>query len=390
MEKTPADILDLLPEYQEKIQALCCELLLSNLVMLSEIPAPTFHEQRRKEYMLSRFSEHQLLNCSTDELGNALALLPGTKGDRTILVVAHMDTVFPEGTDHSVTIQPNAAIGAGVGDNGLGIAVITILPLLFEQLELAFESNIVLMGSTRSLGRGNIEGIRFFLSNTNLPITSGICVEGVELGRLSYSTLGLLRAELTYRVPDEYDWTRFGAGGAIINLNEAINRILEIPLPRRPRTSIVLGSVEGGNSFDSIATQALLRFEIRSESGETVEELGRTISDLAEEISSQTGSEVKFDILARRDPGGIGYSHPIARISREVMERLGIEPRITPGTGDLSAFIDRKIPAVTVGITHGEHYGKQNEMIHIDPIPRGVAQLIGILLAMDRGYGNGY
>lgn len=380
-----ARLVDRLPVFQEGARELS-EILLTNLVMVSEIPSPTFDEQRRVGFLLERFNEYQLQNCSTDEAGNALGILPGSSGDRNILVVAHMDTAFPEKVDHTVTIEPGAVSGAGIGDNSLGLAALVTLPIILERLGIQLRSDVILMGSARSLGRGDLEGIRFFLDNKNVPIASGICLEGVKLGRLSYASIGMLRGEIHYRVPEEYDWTRFGAGGAIVNMNDVVNRILEIPLPRRPRTSIVLNSIEAGASFNTIPRQATLQFEIRSESGEIVRRLGDQIGDIAAETSSQTGAEVDFNVLARREPGGIGFSHPLAAHSRSIIKALGVNPRISPSTSELSAFIDQKIPAVTIGLTQGEHHNEEQERLEIEPIYLGLAQLIGMLVAIDGGF----
>lgn len=380
-----ARLVDRLPDFQAGARDLS-EILLTNLVIVSEIPSPTFGEQRRVGFLLDRFNEYQLQNCSTDEAGNALGILPGSSGDRNILVVAHMDTAFPEKIDHTVTIDPGAVSGAGIGDNSLGLASLVTLPIILERLGIQLRSDVILMGSARSLGRGDLEGIRFFLDNKNVPIASGICLEGVKLGRLSYASIGMLRGEIHYRVPEEYDWTRFGAGGAIVNMNDVVNRILEIPLPRRPRTSIVLNNIEAGASFNTIPRQAMLQFEIRSESGEIVRRLGNQISDIAAETSSQTGAEVDFNVLARREPGGIGFSHPLAAHSRSIIKALGINPRISPSTSELSAFIDQKIPAITIGLTQGEHYNEEQERLEIEPVYLGLAQLVGMLVAIDGGF----
>ena len=388
MDREFARLLDRLPEFQAGARELS-EILLTNLVMISEIPAPTFGEHRRMQFLLDRFNEYELQNCSTDEAGNALGILPGRSGEQNILVVGHMDTVFPEKVDHTVSIEPGAVSGAGIGDDSLGLAALVTLPQMLSHLGIELNANLIFMGSARSLGRGDIEGIRFFLDNRNVPISSGICVEGVKLGRLSYASIGMLRGEIHYRVPEEYDWTRFGAGGAIVNMNDVINRILEIPLPRRPRTSIVLNSVEAGASFNTIPRQATLQFEIRSESGELVNRLGDQISDICAETSSQTGAEVEFNVLARRQPGGIGFSHPLAAHARSIIKALGVNPRISPSTSELSAFIDQKIPAVTIGLTQGEHHNEVNERLDIEPVYLGIAQLVGLLVAIDEGYADG-
>ena len=387
MNQNLTGLLNELPAFEKGVRELS-EILLTNLVMVSEIPAPTFGEQRRMQFLLDRFIESEVQNGSTDETGNALGIIPGTTGEQNILVVAHLDTVFSEKIDHTVSIEPHFVSGAGIGDDSLGLAVIASLPYILDHLRIKLRSNIILMGSSRSLGRGDLDGLRFFLDNRNVPISTGICVEGVKLGRLSYSSIGMLRGEITYRVPEEYDWTRFGAGGAIVNMNDVINRILEIPLPRRPRTSIVLNSIEAGASFNTIPRQAQLQFEIRSESGEMVRTLGNRITDITAETSSQTGAEVVFQELASRQPGGIPYSHPLATNARSIIQALGITPRISPSTSELSAFIGHGIPAVTIGITEGEHHNEDVERLEIDPIYRGVAQLIGLLALIDGGDGD--
>ncbi|MFP4407641.1 MAG: M28 family peptidase, partial [Spirochaetaceae bacterium] len=199
MAKTHSDfgsVLAEIPEYQNRIREVN-EILLTNLVMVSEIPAPTFGEHRRCELVLERFNEYDLQNTSTDEAGNALGILPGAAGERNILIVAHMDTIFPEKIDHTVQVEPGYVSGAGIGDDSLGVAGLITLPLILEHLGVRLQSNLILMGSARSLGKGDIEGLRFFLHNKELPIDHGICVEGYQLGRLSYASIGMLRGEIT-------------------------------------------------------------------------------------------------------------------------------------------------------------------------------------------------
>lgn len=385
MEKGIIEILEQLPAIHSRIHELR-ETILADVVMIGEIPAPTFHEERRVEFLINRFTESGLQNCSTDEVGNALGILPGTSGNRNILIVAHMDTDYDASVDHTISVHTNTIVGPGVGDNAVGVASLATLPFLLEHLGIELRSNLVMMGSARSIGRGDLAGLRFFLENTDIPITNGVCVEGVMLGRLSYSSIGMMRCEISYKVPEEYDWTRFGAVGAIVTINEVMNRILEIPLPRRPRTSIVLGSIHGGTAYNTIATEAILRFEIRSESGEMVAELSQRIADIAAEVSSHSGAEVSFNIFAQRRPGGIQFAHPFAVHAREIMKNLDINPRIAPSTSELSAFIDKSIPAVTIGLTNAEDLAKPTESIEIEPTYTGLAQLIGLILAIDRGY----
>ncbi len=361
------------------------DILLANAVMIGEIPAPTFYEDQRVRFIEDRFSECGLQNCSTDEVGNGLGILEGTEGQKNILLVAHADTVFNEKVDHTISMVSDRLIGPGVGDNSLGLALLASLPLLLERLNIRLKSNLIFMAAARGLGRGNLEGLRFFLHNHQSPIAQALCVEGVKLGRLSYSSIGMLRAEINVRVPELYDWTRFGASGAVITLNDIINSINRIPLPKRPKTSIVLGSIEGGNSFNNIATHSLLRFEVRSESAEVVHRLLEEIRDRITEVELHSSAEISLDIVARREPGGIDFRHPLVRHARDLLKALHIEPRVAPSTSELAELIRHRIPAVTLGLTTGKKHTQVMEEIDIEPIFTGVAQFLGLLMAMDEG-----
>lgn len=374
-----------LPELEKKLKKYR-EVLLANLVMLGEIPSPTFEEQNRIKFILDRFDESGLTDSSMDSGGNGIGVLSGKKGDNAILLNAHADTIFSAKTDHTMQVNGDSITGPGVADNSLGLATLATLPYIMEDLSIELENDLVLLCGAKSLGRGNLEGIRFFLENNTMNISNAICVEGIQLGRLSYSSLGMLRGEITCSVPESYDWSRFGDASAILTLNEIINKLNDMRLPRRPRTSIVMGSISGGTSFNTIARDATLGFEVRSESQEVVESAGKTINDIVMEVSSRTGDRVELDIFAKRTPGGIPYSHPLTDCARSVMESLDIEPRLAPSISELSALIDENIPALTLGITKGESTFKTNETIEIEPIYKGLAQLIGTIIAADGGY----
>lgn len=379
-------ILEALPDITRSMRSMR-EILLANLIMLGEIPAPTFHEERRIDYLTDRFSESGLINTSVDEVGNGVGILEGAGDEEEyILVVAHADTVFSDKADHTLGVEPDRIVGPGVADNSLGLAVVASLPPLLERLDIELEKSLILMGATRSLGRGNLEGLSFFLENNKLPIRAGLCVEGVQLGRLSHLSIGMLRGEITCTVPESYNWTRFGDSSAILTMNEVINRLNDIPLPKRPRTSIVLGSIEGGSSYNVIAKNAKLKFEIRSESSDMVNDIGERIREAVAEVASRTGDEVVLDIFAEREPGGIPFSHPLAYNTRKIMESLNIKPRLAPSTSELSAFIDQQLPAITLGITGGDNLQEPDETIFIEPMYKGVTQLIGTLLAIDGGH----
>ncbi|QYY35904.1 peptidase [Ruficoccus sp. ZRK36] len=378
-------ILETLPDTRKRLKEMR-EILLANAVMFGEIPAPTFAEAARARFLMDRFTEGGCLSASTDEVGNAVGIVPGTKsGSGCILLAAHLDTPFAKSVDHTVTVQKNGLAGAGILDNALGVAVIASLPIILEKLGIEFEHDLLLMGSTRSLGSGDIEGMRFFLNNNKLPIEAGVIVEGATLGRLSYASLGMSRGVVNCRIPHGYDFSRFGAAGAVAILNRVISGILNIRTPKEPVTQIILGSVEGGTSFNTIAKSGTLRYEIRSEQSGLVGDINRQIESLLGEIRSSSGVTLRLDEVARRHNGGLTYTDPLVSTCRAVMEVLNVDTIVAPTTGELAALIENNIPGVTLGMTYGENRHMQDELVAIDPIFTGLAQLLAVLQAIDKG-----
>lgn len=385
--KTIDGIMALLPELQEGAAGMQ-EMLIANLIMLSEIPAPTFEEKDRIKLLLQRMLECGLQDVSTDEAGNGVGIIQGTDPSRNILLVAHADSVYSGKADHTISVLADEIIGPGVADNSLGVAVLATLPNLLEALGIQLNSNLVLLGSTKGLGSGNLDGLKFFMDHNRLPFDAGICIEGAQLGRLSYTSVGMFRGSIDCRLPEELEWQRVGESSAIIALNDVINRILEIPVPRRPKTSIVLGAIRGGKSFNIMATQSSLRFEVRSESAETVQAIRKRIDDIIADIASKYNAEISFKIVSSREPGGIDIGHPLVKSCRQVMEQLNLKPKILPSMSEVSELIGRGLPAVTLGITEVSKLHDLDETIRIQPIYKGLAQLLAVLLAIDGGFCN--
>ena len=377
------------PGYRDEI-AKCRENLLANLAMTSEIPAPTFNEKERGRFLVDRFRECGLDHVSQDEADNCCAVLSGADGERTILVAAHLDTIYPASVDHSIMVDREVVRGAGLADNSLGVAVLASLPTLLEQLDIKLNSNLILVGASRGLGRGNIEGMSFFLDHYAAPIAAGICVEGIELGRLSFSSLGMLRCEITCVIDDDDDLQEIGASGAVGLLSDMIDRIARLPLPQKPRTKIVLGSCTAGKGYNTVARTATLRLEVRSEEIGMVAKIETELREIIAELESLSGAQIEMDTIARRRPGGIEFGHPLTVGIRRIMDTLEIEPEIEPSTSELTALIEKNIPGVTLGITREvDTTDELTESVEIEPMAAGLAQLITLLVAIDGGMLDG-
>ena len=364
------------------------DLLLADLTLIGEIPAPTFQEDQRADFLLGRLADSGYQNCLIDATGNVSGLLPGTESGPAVLVAVNLDTVVENVRDQTIEIHSDRVVGPFVGDNSIALAALTTLPVLLDKLQLRFRSGIYVVAAARSLGRGNLEGIRKFVADRPGPWLAGLCLESVQLGRLNYTSMGMLRGEIIARLPDNYNWEQYGATGSIVPMTDVIQRISRIPLPQRPLTSVIMGAIDGGFTYNNIARDTKLRFEIRSESLEILKQLAQQIDDIAEDVAAQAGVQVKFETIAERGPGGIDISHPLVRTARSIMSSLGVTPQMYATTSLMAALTDAKIPAVTLGITTGERKSDLDEIdeaVAIPPMATGMTQLVSLLQAIDGG-----
>ena len=361
------------------------DMLLANLVMIGEIPAPTFGEQRRIEFLGQRFTEAGLQSCSTDSAGNGLGVLPGTQGKKHILVAAHADTPFSANVSHTISVDTDSVKGPGVADNGLGLAVLATLPTILDRLGIRFRYNLTFMGTAQSLGRGNLKGLRDFLAGTELPILTGISVEGCQVGRLNYASLASLNGEITCKVQEDVETGAVAGTGAIGVLTQVIERLKAVPLPETPDTNLVFGAVEGGTSYKKPARSSALRFQVLGESGDWLEEMEGRIRAIVDAVADETGAQVVLEVRARTNAGGLSGEHPLVIQSRRIITALGIPLRPDRYSTSVSSFVEQGIPSITIGISRGKNLNECDESVVIDPMLKGVAQLIGILLAVDGG-----
>ena len=374
------EIPDRIEKIREKRDA-----FLTDAVLLGEIPSPTYAEDNRIRAVLDRFRENGLDNPTIDEFGNASAQLPGSDGQSSILVMAHADSVFSPEVRHEIQVGSDSITGPGIADNALGLAAMISLPRMLKDLGIQLRDNLILVANAKSLGRANLEGANGFLETMSLPTRAGICVEGSTLGRLSYSGLGTLRGEITLQVPSDYDWKRFGAAGAISHLTSLVNQIREIAIPKEPKTKLVFGGLKCGSSYNTSPRQGSLRFEITSEGDEIIGQMENNLNDICEQFSAETGTQVKMEVVAKRQNCGIAFTHPLVKTTRSIMQEAGITPQVDPSTGDLNALILGGLPAVTLGLTTAENLREVNETVHLDPLYAGMAQLVTLIQAIDQG-----
>jgi acetylornithine deacetylase/succinyl-diaminopimelate desuccinylase-like protein len=375
-----------IPGYVDKIKSIK-EIIITNIVLIGQTPAPTFKEKKRSTVFMERLAEFQVDECTTDGYRNPVGIIRGTSaGARPpIFVVAHLDTFYEKDIVHNYTIRENTITGPGILDNSLGVGVLASLPFIFRKLNLRFESDIVLAGTIQSIGKGNLRGVRHLLKTWPTPIRGSVCVEGIDLGRLNYYSDGMIRGEIKCSLSEEKGIIHKFTPNAILILNEVINEILNLRLPHRPRSRIVLGKISGGVNHGKIAYECKLGFEIRSDSYKMVKSIYSEIKDLVDGIGHENEVDLNLKTISNLRAARLKFNHPLVKSAAAVLNALNIKPISKSTESALSIFLSHRIPTVTLGITHGENHYMENATMEIEPMFKGIAQLIGVIKAIDSG-----
>ena len=372
------------------------EQIITNSILIGQIPPVEVnikeddvdkpHTNLRVKAYLERLSEIGIQEASTDTAGNAIGVIKGQKEEPgCIVIAAHMDTVYHFDQEINFSVGSETIGGAGVIDNSISLGVLLSLPEILEELDIRLNSDVLLLGLTKSLGEENLSGIREFLKHWKKPIKRGIVLEGAELGRLNYFSRAMMRVNIGCEIPMISGWeTKYG-NNAIIILNEIVNRILEIHLPQRPHTQIIIGKIQGGMKHGDLALSSSMGFEIESTADTMVQEVYSKIEDIVDSVKHENLVGIYIEPLSNVNATRLEYTHPLVKTGVACLEALGIKPMIESSESELSIFLDSGVPAITIGMTHGENYHAENAQIAIDPLFTGIAQLIGIIEAIDRG-----
>jgi acetylornithine deacetylase/succinyl-diaminopimelate desuccinylase-like protein len=331
------------------------------LVRICEIPAPPFKEAARAREIARRFERIGLSRVRLDEEGNVIAERPGLSSHPRIVISAHLDTVFPEGTDVRVMRDGIRFYAPGISDNACGIVCLLAMAQAIQAAGVNTEGSLCFVATVGEEGEGNLRGVRHLFTRGELRsgVEAFISLDGPGLERITQRALGSRRYRVTVNGPGGHSWGDFGIVNPIHALGRAIARFATYPAPLAPRTSYNVGVIEGGSSVNAIPERASMLVDIRSVSSDEIEKLEtflrRVIEIAVREENSQrsmSGTSLTCDFaqVGDRPSGETPVDSRIVRTAIECSRALGIEPRLDCSSTDSNIPISLGIPAITVGV----------------------------------------
>ena len=325
---------------------------------ITEIPAPPFKEKLRAEYYRQRMQELGFKDASIDAEGNVIALRKGSCGGRPRLVVsAHLDTVFPEGTDVTVKEKDGAIIAPGIGDDSRGLAAMLSLVKAMNENQVATVGDIMFVGTVGEEELGNLRGVKA-LFRDHADIDGFISIDGLGITRVVVKATGSHRYEFTFKGPGGHSFAEFGLPSAIHAMGRAIAKISELQPPSDPKTTFTVGTVSGGTSVNAIAAEARMAVDMRSNSEQELLKLEARLLELVKEAMADENARWKSEkmtveakLIGDRPAGGVAMDSPVVQATERAVTAVTKEPRPTfvGASTDSNIAMSLGIPAVTIG-----------------------------------------
>ncbi len=378
---------------------------LAAMVELAAIPAPPFDEAARAGRMRERFHEIGLADIAVDEVGNVLARLPGADAwprpaaadaapPGPVILAAHLDTVFPAGTEVAVRDDGGRLIGPGIADNARGLAALLALAHALVESEVATRRPVVFAATVGEEGVGDLRGVKHLFREGSpwREATGFIAIDGTGARRIVNRALGSRRFRVTVTGSGGHSWADWGRANAVHALGLAIGRLARLTLPRRPRTTLNVGRVEGGTSVNAIPAEAWLELDIRSEGPGVLAELeSRALREVEDAVAEANGRRrrgtpalgLSVERIGDRPSGETPPSAPIVAAARAATRLVGETPELVASSTDANIPISIGIPAIALGAggrsagthTTGEWYAN-------DGGPEGLERVLITLLSV--------
>lgn len=350
-------------------------------IAIQQIAAPTFAERTRAEHVANAFQALELTQVSVDDLCNVYGLLAGRQPDAPALMVsAHTDTVFPQNTDLAIKRDGDLIYGAGLGDNSIGVAGVLALVSALKRMSITPECNVWIVAPSREEGLGNLDGMRAAFARLKAALGSVINVEGMALGHIYHAGIAVRRLKISAHTPGGHSWLHFGRPSAIHAIVELGAKISALKPPTSPRTTFNIGMIEGGQSINSIATEAALWLDLRSEETSA---LAAVEQQVRAEIATLTKPEVRFEVavVGDRPSGYLDPKNALVENALAALAAVGVRGTLETGSTDGNVPLSAGCPTVTIGITRGGNAHRLDEYIEVSGVALGLRQLILLTLA---------
>jgi acetylornithine deacetylase/succinyl-diaminopimelate desuccinylase-like protein len=338
-------------------------------VRICEIPAPPFHEDVRAKELERLFKAAGLQEVRIDKAGNVIGVRPGAAPNPNLLLQAHLDTVFPEGTNVRVTRDGMVLKGPGIGDDCRGLATMLGVIKALDDAKVLTPGTITFAADVGEEGLGDLRGTKELFSTTlKGEIDKFISIDGLELNVTTVG-VGSYRYRVDFKGPGGHSFGAFGMGNPIQAMGRAIAKIDALEVPTNPKTTFNVGRVGGGTSVNAIPFECWMEVDMRSSDKGSLETLHTNFKSAVEEAVDEENKRwngrgpvtASLELVGLRPAGSTPPDSAIVITALAVTKLFGGSGRTREGSTDANVPMNLGIPAITIG---GGGHGSGSHSLH--------------------------
>ena len=371
--------------------------LVDQIIALTEIPAPPFGEGQKGKAYADLMRQVGLKNVTIDGIGNVLGTRPGRDSTLPPLIVAaHLDTVFPAGTDVKVKRDGTRLMAPGIGDDTRGLVVLLAMAKAMDAAGIETKRDIVLIGNVGEEGQGDLRGMRYLFKNNARARNAAAFITVDSSGATAITTRGVgsHRYRIVFSGPGGHSYDKFGTVNPLVPLAKTVAGLYQIPVPADPKTTYSASVVGGGTSVNTIPHDVYLEIDIRSTVPAEVERIDKAVHEIAEQAVAEENAtrvtqagevSVTFNVIGDRPAGQTDENKGIGAIAYASSKAFGYGPRFAAYSTDANVPMSLGIPAVAIGSGGsggGEHTLREWIDVEVNESVRGISVDLATVLAM--------
>jgi acetylornithine deacetylase/succinyl-diaminopimelate desuccinylase-like protein len=373
------------------------ERFVREVTQITEIEAPPFKEAKRAAAFADMLRQTGVSDIETDAEGNVIGLRKGAGTGPLIAIAAHLDTVFPDGTNVKVRREGTRLLAPGVGDDSRGLAVLLQIIRAMDAAKIQTASDILFIGNVGEEGPGDLRGMKYLFEKSRYKDRIKVFISLDPFGSGSDITtagIGSKRFKVVFRGPGGHSFGSFGLVSPAYALGNAITKLSKMQVPQIPRTTYNVGVVGGGTSVNSIPFESWMEIDLRSENKEELNKAVETFTKLMHEAADEENHtrstvqgkiEVDVRLIGDRPFGQISLNAPLVQTAAAVIRAFGMSPSYGSSSTDANIPMSLGIPAITLesGGTGGRNH-TLDEWIDVEKTSsvRGIEVAMGILLSL--------
>ena len=366
------DILNYINSHAEEAQQL--------LIDLAQIPAPSNHEEQRARFCLDWLRSKGAENAYIDEALNVIYTVGDTGENELMVFMAHSDVVFPDTAPLPLKIENGRIYCPGVGDDTANaVALLTVAGYLAEKKLKPKDCGVLLVINSGEEGLGNLKGSRQIMKDFGSRVKEFVTFDG-NANAIVTKAVGSRRYRVTVTTEGGHSYARFGAPNAIAQLAQLISRLYEVEVPAIGKTTYNVGTISGGTSVNTIAQEASMLYEFRSDEREGLAFMQARFDAIVEEFRS-AGVQIEIEVVGDRPCGmDVDNSALAGRAAQAVRTHYGLSPALTSGSTDCNVPLSMGIPAICPGCVLGAGAHTREEYIEIDSLLPGLKAAAELVL----------